>query len=102
MRIDTERVPIIPEARTFAAMGLVPGGSQANRGFCAKDLEIDPSVDPVLLDILTDPQTSGGLLIAVPAKNAPALVQKLIEKNTCAASIIGEITAGPPGKMQCR
>jgi selenide,water dikinase len=102
MRIDTERVPIIPEARTFAAMGLVPGGSQANRGFCAKDLEIDPSVDPVLLDILTDPQTSGGLLIAVPEKSASALVQKLIAKNTHAASIIGEITAEPPGKIQCR
>ena len=101
MSIDAEKVPIIPEARTFAAMGLVPGGSRANWGFCAKDLEIGPSVDPILLDILTDPQTSGGLLIAVPEKNAPALVQKLIEKNTHAASVIGESTAGPPGKIQC-
>lgn len=101
IRIDTDQVPIIPEVMNLASMGLVPGGSRANQLFCKADLEIEPTVDPILLDILTDPQTSGGLLIALPEKSAPALVQRLVVKKTHAASIIGEITAGPPGKIQC-
>ena len=59
-------MPVIPEAKTFASMGLVPGGSYTNQRFCSKHLEVDSSVDPILLDIMSDPQTSGGLLISVP------------------------------------
>ena len=52
-------------------MGLVPAGSFANRNFCAKSLHVAPDVDPVLVDLLSDAQTNGGLLLAV----APDQVQ---------------------------
>lgn len=101
IKINTKKVPVIPEAKTFASMGLVPGGSYTNQKFCSKHLEIDSSIDPILLDIMSDPQTSGGLLISVPKNKAPSLVQKLIERNTPSASIIGEVVKKTPGTIQC-
>ncbi len=101
IRIHAEKVPVIPEAKDFASMGLVPGGSYKNQGFCAKHLEIDASVDSLLIDIFADPQTSGGLLISVPPDLAPALVQKLKERKTPAANIIGEVLENKPGTIQC-
>ncbi len=101
IKIDTQKVPFIPAAKTFAAMGFVPGGGYTNRKFCSNHLEIDPSVDPVLLDIISDPQTSGGLLISVPKDKASSLVQKLLEKNTPSASIIGEVVDQSPGIIYC-
>lgn len=101
IKIDTRKVPVIHEAKTFASMGLVPGGSYTNQRFCSKHLEVDSSVDPILLDIMSDPQTSGGLLISVPKDKAPSLVQKLTERNTPAASIIGEVVKEAPGTIRC-
>lgn len=101
IKIDTKKVPVIPVAKTFASMGLVPGGSYTNQSFCSKHLEIDSSVDPILLDIMSDPQTSGGLLISVPKDKAPSLVQKLMKRSTPAASIIGEVVKEAPGTIQC-
>jgi selenide,water dikinase len=47
------------------------------------------------MDLLTDAQTSGGLLISVPAGKAKLLVMKLSEKNTPAAEIVGEVFSSP-------
>lgn len=101
LKIQADKVPVIPEAKSFASMGLVPGGSYTNQKFCSKHLKVDASVDPILLDIFSDPQTSGGLLISVPEKTAPSLIQKLKEKNTPSANIIGEVTEENPGLIQC-
>lgn len=97
MKIYSGKVPLIPQARAFASMGLIPGGGYANRKFCAKDLELDPSVEPILVDIMCDPQTSGGLLISVSREKAPLLVQRLSEKKSPAAHIIGEVVEEKPG-----
>jgi selenide,water dikinase len=99
-RIYAEKVPVIPEAQTFASMGMVPAGSFSNQKYCSKHLDIKPSIDPILLDILSDAQTSGGLLISVPAEKADMLVQKLQERGTPAASIIGEVLSEPAGMIQ--
>ncbi|NLA25794.1 MAG: selenide, water dikinase SelD, partial [Firmicutes bacterium] len=101
IRIDTQKVPIIPEVKTFAAMGLIPGGSYANQKFYLKDLWIDSNVDSILLDILFDPQTSGGLLISVPKNKALALVQNLKKRNVLSANIIGSIENKTPGTVRC-
>lgn len=101
IKIYAAKVPVLPEAKLFAAEGLVPGGSYKNQNFCAKHLEIDAAVDTLLVDIFSDPQTSGGLLIAAPPNTAPALVQKLKERNTPAAAVIGEVSKAKPGTIQC-
>lgn len=102
MVLSSEKVPILPEARTFASLGLIPGGSYANRNYCAQDLEIDPAVDPILADIMSDPQTSGGLLLSVPRDRASLLTRKLAGKNSPAADIIGEVVEENPGTIRCR
>lgn len=102
LRIYTEKVPVIPAAITFASMGMVPAGSFANQKFCSHHLDIDPSIDPIILDIISDAQTSGGLLISVSEKQASFLIQKLQERKTPSAHIIGEVLKEPMGAIQVR
>jgi len=78
--IYASRVPLFPEAISFAEMGLVPGGSYRNRDFRIHQVDIDPDVTRYLSDIFFDPQTSGGLLVAVPAEKANKMVERLKEK----------------------
>jgi len=59
-------VPFLPEAVEFASMGMIPAGSFANRNFCLKNVQAAKGVDPILLDLVFDAQTSGGMLLAVP------------------------------------
>lgn len=92
MTIYASRVPIIPFAREYSQMGLVPGGTHANRNFCQHSLEVNSAIPPYLLDILSDAQTSGGLLIAVSADRAPAMLEKLKERGLKEASLIGQVT----------
>lgn len=91
IKIYSKNVPVIEEAVEYASMGMIPEGSHFNQKYCLKHLNISPSVDSILLDILSDAQTSGGLLISVPEKKAEILIKKLIEKNTPSAQIIGEV-----------
>lgn len=102
MRIYADKVPIIPEAKSFAAMGLIPAGSHLNRKFCAHHLDVIPSISPLLLDLLSDAQTSGGLLISVPEEKIHILIQRLLERETPAAHIIGEVISEPSGVIQIR
>jgi selenide, water dikinase len=96
------KVPVMEAAREYAAIGLVPAGSFANRSFCAKSLEIDPRIDPVLLDIFSDAQTNGGLLIAIDGEEAGTLIKRLKDAGVSAAEVIGEIGAAGKGKILVR
>jgi selenide, water dikinase len=99
INLYTDKIPIIPEAIDLARMGLIPGGTYRNRDFRKDSLIGFDKVDKVLADVLFDPQTSGGLLIAVPEDYAEAFVSRLKGKGIDAASIIGEFTEGPAGKI---
>ncbi len=101
MKIDAKKVPIIPDTEAFASMGLIPGGGYSNQNFCKAHLKVDASVDTILIDIFSDPQTSGGLLIAVSKDEAASLIKRLREKKTPAASIIGEVVAEHPKTIHC-
>jgi selenide,water dikinase len=99
MIIQGSSVPIFPDAVNFAEMGLVPGGTYRNRDFRINQLDIDPRVSPYLIDILFDPQTSGGLLIAVPKEKAEAMVKMLKERGIDEAAVIGEVIDEPKEKI---
>jgi selenide,water dikinase len=89
--INASDVPILPEAVSFAEMGLVPGGTYRNREFRINQVDIDSALSPYLIDILFDPQTSGGLLIAVSEEKAEELVKRLRKEGIEDAAIIGEV-----------
>jgi selenide,water dikinase len=63
-------------------------------------VEIASSVDPLIQDVLFDPQTSGGLLISVSGNSAKALLQALTEKGIQEAAIIGKVVSGPKQKIE--
>jgi len=99
MIIHVSSVPVFPEAVNFAEMGLVPGGTYRNREFRINQVDIDPNVSPYLSDILFDPQTSGGLLIAVPGEKAEKMVKRLKGKGIEEAAIIGKVVDEPKERI---
>jgi len=88
-----ERVPLLPEVLDFVQMGLLPAGSFANRNFCTSRVRQVRSIDPMLLDILADAQTSGGLLICLPEQNARDLTGDLRAHGVPCAAVIGRAGA---------
>ena len=99
MTIYASRIPVIPETLEFAQMGLIPGGAYRNEKFRASYVERAGSLSDDMMKILFDPQTSGGLLIALPAPEAEELLGMLNHEGIPEAVIIGEITQGPAGKI---
>jgi selenide,water dikinase len=102
MVIETAVVPVFPEARAYARQGMVPGGTGRNRDFRKNMVDFGKKVPEYLQNILFDPQTSGGLLIALPEKKAPKLLEKLREEGMSEAVIIGEVVAEPKGRIKVR
>ncbi len=93
IQLDAAAMPLLPEARDMARMGIIPAGAYSNRAFLEGKLKIEPGVPLDLLDIMFDPQTSGGLLIAVPEEHAAKLLADL-QCEIPAAAIVGRIV--PP------
>ncbi len=94
MTIHADRLPMIPEALEYAAIGLIPAGAYKNREFRESMVTFSSRVDRVVQDICFDPQTSGGLLISVSDDQADRLLQRLLDGGVSHAAIIGEVTAG--------
>jgi selenide,water dikinase len=95
-------IPVYPEAREYAAMGLVPTGTYNNRKFREAFVSFDQAVDGITRDILFDAQTSGGLLIMVDPADAVALVEKLHAEGVEDAAIIGEVIESPKERILVR
>jgi len=77
IEIDSKRVPLINGALELAASGMLTGADKTNREYVGDDVEISTAIDPDLLKLFYDPQTAGGLLLAVPADGAEALLKEL-------------------------
>jgi selenide,water dikinase len=86
LEIEASRVPILEGARELVK-GNVPGGSRTNREYFGTHVRSATHVDEVSLDLLYDPQTSGGLLIALPETHAAAVTSALAAAGTQATRI---------------
>ena len=98
--IESDKVPILPEAYEFGSMGFVPVGAHKNREFRKDMVLATTGFDPVLRDILFDPQTSGGLLIGCAEKEATALVHRLQNEGIREAAVIGFVTENLKNTIQ--
>ncbi len=96
LEIIANDVPVLPEAREMATMGLVPLGSHRNRQYCDRWLASRGAVDPIVRDLLADAQTSGGLLMGLEPDQLDRAVAMLLAGGDGAA-IIGRVTAEPAG-----
>lgn len=99
IKIEANRLPVIAEAFEYAGMGLVPGGSYKNREFRESIIEFPSSLEPLYMDIMFDPQTSGGLLICTDRKCADELLERLMKKGMDRAAVIGEVISEPKEKI---
>lgn len=87
--IDTRFLPVLPDVEEYASMGLIPGGAYRNREFAGK-AGYESSAELWREDLVFDPQTSGGLLAAVPAEEAEKLLAELKGLDLPCA-VIGEV-----------
>ncbi len=99
--VALDALPMLPGALAHAQAGLIPGGSRANREFVTPHLRHEPlSPDrDLLLTLATDAQTSGGLLLCVPAANAERCVAELRDLGQPAACI-ASLAAHEPGTIR--
>lgn len=90
LRIDHAKVPLLPGAREAVHAGFLAGGLKSNREFVAGCVEFSAAVNEDSRALLFDPQTSGGLLIAMAPEHAAALCAELQRRQVPAAQI-GEV-----------
>ena len=93
--IESTEVPQLPDALRFAAAGAVTGGGSRNREQLGERVLLPDGIDDALAHLLYDPQTSGGLLIALPADRAESL-RAAIEAEQGGCWRIGTVEAGEP------
>ncbi len=91
LEIRASAVPIIPHTFEYFEQGCIPGGTSNNQFFLKDKVAYDPSLQDDLLTILNDAQTSGGLLIAIPAERSEHLLQLLHERGETDARNIGSV-----------
>lgn len=91
IHIESSQVPYHPEAYEMASMGFIPAGAYRNREYAEAGVKVCGDVSRALQDILYDPQTSGGLLMAISKEDAKRCLAELQEKIPRAA-VVGYVT----------
>ena len=97
-KIRSFSVPIFPETLGLARTGMIPGGTYRNKEFRSRMVYATGIAD-VMMDILFDPQTSGGLLMSVGADKAGLLLTGLREAGIADAAIIGDVISDPKQRI---
>lgn len=83
-------IPIMPEVKELAKMGMIPGGANSNKDYLSDKVHIKSSVEGSIVPVLFDPQTSGGLLISISEDLAELFEQEVRDKKIFALAI-GEV-----------
>jgi selenide,water dikinase len=100
MEIYAGAIPFLPQAEEFARLGLIPAGTYRNREFRHSMVDVSEDVPGHIVDLLFDPQTSGGLLISVPEEKASSLLEELRRRGVTWARPIGRVTSLHPGTIR--
>ena len=95
-RLEFDRVPILSAARHLVEAGYATGASDRNWASCQAEVELPAQWPQWRRKILTDPQTSGGLLVACDAATAPAVLEVFKREGFNHAKQIGALSAGVP------
>jgi len=84
-------LPLLPGALEMCRAGMIPGGGRRNREFFGPRTRINDEISDAMAELAFDPQTSGGLLIALPEDNAIALLAELQQGGNLDAAIVGRV-----------
>ncbi|MBQ7797274.1 MAG: selenide, water dikinase SelD, partial [Lachnospiraceae bacterium] len=77
LKLFSTKIPLLNGAKDLASMGFIPSGAYLNMEYVRPHLEILDTTEESLVDLISDPQTSGGLLISLPEVEALELVRQL-------------------------
>jgi selenide,water dikinase len=98
LTLEAERLPLLPGARRLAAAGQLSGGCRRNRDWLADKVELAAGMPPEVAELAWDPQTSGGLLVALPAAAAAPLVERLHAAGVAGATVVGAVELRAAGR----
>ena len=90
IELDSKAVPLLEGALELAAQGMLTSGDKTNREYVGKDIELGDSIGKETRSLLFDPQTAGGMMIAISADRATGLLARLRE-NYSQANVIGRV-----------
>lgn len=99
-RVEAAALPLLPGALACSAMGVHTGGEGRNRRWLEPHVNIGPELDPSLVALAFDPQTSGGLLLACPPRRAKSLEDHFARDGEPLWRI-GRVSAGEPHLTLC-
>ena len=94
LRIDWPRVPLLPGVRELAAQGLVTGASGRNWAAYGHEISLPAGFADAERALLTDPQTSGGLLVACDTTSVEAVLAAFRQRGFAQAAVIGRVETG--------
>jgi selenide,water dikinase len=95
-RITAADLPLLPGLQTLAQSGIATGASARNWQSYGKDVRLAPHLDAPLQAVLTDPQTSGGLLVACDPDEVSAVQATFARLGFAQAAVIGRMSEGAP------
>ena len=101
IEIDSARVPLIGGALELAEANCLTGADKTNREYVGSDVDIATDVDANLLRLFYDPQTAGGLLLAISEEKADDLLSEL-RRNYPRAEMIGRATESGEKRIRIR
>lgn len=91
LEIYSDKIPIIEGARELAGKGIIPAGMYSNKNYVEDDVEVDEDVEEVMEDLLYDPQTSGGLLIAINKDDVEKALESLSANTDNEFAVVGKV-----------
>ena len=94
--INMMHIPLLPNVQKFAESGYVTGASERNWAGYGHDVTLSPSITQVQKALLTDPQTSGGLLVSCAPSAVKEVLAIFTEAGFTDAAVIGEMATGAP------
>jgi len=94
-RLHWDAIPVIDDALRWAQNGVATGASERNWKGYGHDVDLPAQAPAWLQKLITDPQTSGGLLVACDPKSESAVLGRFAERGFADARVIGELSAGP-------
>ena len=89
------QIPLLPNVRKLAESGYVTGASMRNWDGYGHDVALSDDISPVEKMLLTDPQTSGGLLVSCDASSVDEVLALFAREGFAHAAVIGEMAEGP-------
>lgn len=91
LEIYSDKIPIIEGAKELAGNGIIPAGMYSNKDYIEDDVEIEGDIEEAIEDLLYDPQTSGGLLIAIHEDDIEKALEKLSTATDTQFAVVGKV-----------